>query len=140
VLGASRVLSDVATRIGLIKKAISETPPAGENLAREARNLELEIADLSLRLNGDRLRRSKNSPTPPSISQRVSGIVYGHWSSTSAPTQTYLDAYEIAAEEFEPFLKDLGELVKVKLKGMEDKLEEIGAPWTPGRIPNWTKE
>jgi len=140
VLAASRVIDEVGNRIRHAKKAILETPAAGDELYREARALELEIADLELRLTGDRIRRSKNSPTPPSILQRVQGIVYGHWSSTSAPTRTYLDAYEIAADEFEPLLRDLSELVDVKLKQLEARLEEVGAPWTPGRVPRWQRE
>jgi len=134
------VIDEVGNRIRHAKKAILETPAAGDELYREARALELEIADLELRLTGDRIRRSKNSPTPPSILQRVQGIVYGHWSSTSAPTRTYLDAYEIAADEFEPLLRDLSELVDVKLKQLEARLEEVGAPWTPGRVPRWQRE
>ena len=28
-------------------------------------------------------------------------------------------------------------LVDVDLKGLNDRLEAIGAPWTPGRVPRW---
>jgi hypothetical protein len=34
----------------------------------------------------------------------------------------------------------LKELVEVDLKGIETTLERLGAPWTPGRVPEWKQE
>ena len=49
------------------------------------------------------------------------------------------DAYDIAAEEFEPILADLKDIIK-DIQKMEKKLEAYGAPYTPGRIPSWERE
>jgi len=84
--------------------------------------------------------RAHNEADPPSISERVNTVVSGHWSSTSAPTQTHLDNYRIAAESFAPVLEELRKLVEVDLKNLENKLEAAGAPWTPGRVPTWKPE
>jgi hypothetical protein len=45
-----------------------------------------------------------------------------------------------ASEEFSPVLARLKELVEVDLKGIETTLERLGAPWTPGRVPEWKQE
>jgi hypothetical protein len=45
------------------------------------------------------------------------------------------DNYRIAAEELTAELTKLKQLVTVDLKKVEHHLDEIGAPWTPGRWP-----
>ena len=77
---------------------------------------------------------------PPAIIDRVQGIVFGHWTSSSEATRTFQDNYSIAAAEFAPVLADLRQAVGVDMKNLEDQLESLGAPWTPGRIPTWTPE
>ena len=84
--------------------------------------------------------RSRNEPTLPSISQRVRRIVRGQWSSSSAPTGTNVQAYEIAAGLFGPVLERLTELVQEDLARVESELEAAGGPWTPGRVPSWKPE
>ncbi len=70
---------------------------------------------------------------------RIRQIVFGHWSSTSAPTATHRQNYETAAE-FSEMLDDLRALVEGDLVALEEKLEAVGAPWTPGRaIPRWQR-
>jgi hypothetical protein len=140
VLGSVRALDEAAQQLSQLKQAIVDTPAANQNLYLEARDLENEIKDVKVKLSGDPVRRSHNAPVPASISGRVRGIVSGHWSSTSAPTQTQLDAYEIAAEEFTPVLERIQQLLTKDLKNLEDKLESAGGPWTPGRVPRWEKE
>jgi hypothetical protein len=70
----------------------------------------------------------------------VQGIVSGAWGSTAAPTKTHQDAYALAAESFAPVLEKLRALIDVDLKGLEDRLESLGAPWTPVRVPVWKPE
>jgi hypothetical protein len=97
------------------------------------------IRNLQIRLSGDKTVRKYNEPTLPSISERVARIVSGHWASTSAPTQTQLDNYDIAGELFEAVLADLRALIEVDLRALEAELEAAGGPWTPGRVPRWKK-
>ena len=57
--------------------------------------------------------------------------------STSRPTQTQIDLYGHAAAEFEGTLNALRQLIEVDLAKLEKQMEAAGAPWTPGRIPEW---
>ncbi|MBD3856251.1 MAG: hypothetical protein IFK92_06915, partial [Acidobacteria bacterium] len=100
--------------------------------------LQTEIDDILVELNGDETRENRNVFTPPSISERVNRIVRSQWDTTSAPTQTKKDGYEWAADAF---AKELGRLKALAsdLETFESQLEAAGAPWTPGRLPNWTK-
>jgi hypothetical protein len=54
--------------------------------------------------------------------------------STSVITQTEKDNYAILKEEFPPLLEKL-KMINTELKVLEGKLDELDAPWTPGRIP-----
>jgi hypothetical protein len=51
-----------------------------------------------------------------------------------------MDNYDIAAGQFAPVLTELRNIAEVALPEVEDRLEEAGAPWTPGRIPEWSPE
>jgi hypothetical protein len=137
VLGSIKALEEAERRLSHLKQAIFQTPAADQSLYSSARDLENWIRDLQVKLSGDPIKRGHNEPTPPSISERVRGIVSGHWSSTSAPTETQRDTYTIAAEEFEPVLSELQTLINSDLKDLEDQVEAAGGPWTPGRVPKW---
>jgi hypothetical protein len=64
-------------------------------------------------------------------------IIYGSWESTSSPTQTDRESYEVAVRGFKPVLEKLTKLVEEDLAALESDLESARGPWTPGRIPTW---
>ncbi|HEX9943002.1 MAG TPA: glycosyl hydrolase [Thermoanaerobaculia bacterium] len=140
VMGAIQAVDEAQDRLKYVQKAILDTPKADLKLAEQARSLELRLQDIEEKLTGDPVLASRNEPTPPAIIDRVQGIVFGHWASSSEATRTFQDDYAIAAAEFTPVLADLRQAIGVDLKGLEDQLESLGAPWTPGRIPSWTPE
>jgi hypothetical protein len=57
--------------------------------------------------------------------------------SIARPTQTQIDQYAAAAQEFETALGQLRQLIESDLARLEKQMEAAGAPWTPGRIPEW---
>ena len=128
VLGAIRAADFTEDRLAHINKAILQAPEADR------------LYTIQLALSGDRTIRSRAEPTPPSISQRVQGIVSGHWTSTSAPTETHRESYRIAGDQFEPVLDDLRTLIERDVRALEDDLDRAGAPWTPGRLPYWKRQ
>lgn len=140
VLGAVEAADEAKSRIAHIKRALLDTPGADTRLSEEARALEVRLLELRRSLSGDPVLQKRNEPTPPSIVDRVQGVVIGHWYSTTDPTRTHVHAYEIAADEFTLTLKDLQTLVEVDLARLEDEAETAGAPWTPGRVPRWHSE
>ncbi len=140
VLGAVRAASEASARIGALQQAWLETPNADPALRDRAQALMNRLEDIQVKLTGDPVRSAHNAPQPPSISGRVSDLVYGGWNSTGAPTGTQRDAYCYAAQEFAPVLGDLRTLVETDLRGLENEMEAAGAPWTPGRVPVWKPE
>jgi len=140
VMGAVQVSAEAQKRLEHLKKALDDTPGADPQLALQARQLINRLKDIQTSLSGDAVKQKYNEATPPAIVDRVQQIVYGSWTTTSTATGTHQRNYEIAAEEFTTVLADLQKLIEVDLKGLEDKAEVAGAPWTPGRVPRWTKE
>jgi hypothetical protein len=140
VLGAQQSASEAQDRIKHLKKALDDTPGADPSLRNEVRALELRLADLNVALSGDTTLSRRNEATLPSISNRVQQIVGGHWTTTSAPTKTHEQNYDVAASEFGALLPELHKLVETDLKNLEAKAEAAGAPWTPGRVPTWNPE
>ncbi len=140
VAGASELIGEAKTEVAAIKKALLETPKATGELTNQATAIQATLRDLSVKLDGDRVLAGRNEPTPPSISGRVGGIVETQWTTSSAPTQTSLDAYRIAGEEFTEVLAKLRQTIDHDLTDLRAKAESAGAPWTPGRVPVWTME
>jgi photosystem II stability/assembly factor-like uncharacterized protein len=140
VQGALRAADEAQDRIDHIRQAILDTPDAELDLLTDVDGIEQRLEQLLRELRGDRTLRKYREPAPSPIRSRVSRIVYGQWNVTSAPTQTQRDGYRQAGEAFAGVLEQLRILMEEDLVQLEEKLENVGAPWTPGRIPVWKPE
>lgn len=140
VLGASQVADEAANRINHLKKALFDTPADTRDLQKRLRQIELKMAGLLEELEGDRVVRGYSEPVAPSIISRVQEIVWGHWSSTSEVTETFRENYHIATEQFEEIWPQLKALIATDLVAIEKEAEALGAPITPGRMPEWKRE
>jgi hypothetical protein len=139
VRGTVSAAQSIDERIKIIKKALHLTNAASPQLVKQAENIETQLREILRALNGDRSISKRNANQPPSISSRISRLMYGYMRSTAEPTQTMKDQYRISGEAFEPKLEKLRQLVEKDLKKLEEEMEAVGAPWTPGRIPKWKK-
>ncbi len=139
VLGASRTMSDAGSRLDHIRQAINDTPALDRSMLDEIDSLDNQLDDMKVVMNGDRTISSHSEPTTPGLRSRVSRVMWGTRSITSAPTQTQRESLNVAAGQFGPLLEELRSLVEKDIKDLEDRLEAAGAPYTPGRIPVWQK-
>ena len=108
-----------------------------QRLQDDANALDRRVSEIQRALSGDAAARQRNMNTPPSINDRVGYVVGAQRMSTSRPTQTQQNQYAAAAQDFETVLGQLRQLIEVDLARLEKQLEAAGAPWTPGRIPEW---
>jgi hypothetical protein len=138
LFGANEAAKEAEERVKYVKATIENTPALDHALWEQARSLELRLKDLREKMVGDRTKTSRMEPDMPGIASRVNQVVYGHWSSTSAATDTHRKQYEIAAKQFGEILDDLRAAIEVDLVALEQQLEDADAPWTPGRgVPDW---
>lgn len=139
-LGAAESFrKDLVEKVKYIRQALLETPSLQVRLAGELRNLELQLIRANERLNGDATRARREFETLPSVNGRVGSIVYGLWSTTSAPTQTMMASLETARREYGEIHRALND-VDAKLRTIDQELDAAGAPHTPGRKPRWPAE
>jgi hypothetical protein len=136
VLGADRASGEMENRIAHLHRALDLTMQSTPDMAAKLRDIEKRLGAQRLMLNGDRTLGRRGEPTPLSIMSRVSGLIYGHWNSRAAVSPAYAQSRDIAEEEFVTVLAQLRELGQ-ELQTLEAELEDAGAPWTPGRLPDW---
>jgi photosystem II stability/assembly factor-like uncharacterized protein len=137
--GALRTAEEVRERMKKIREALRDTP-AAQNLETEADSIEKTDRGILRELSGDRELAKRNEPVPSSINDRIEAIMEGERFSLAKPTQSHVDDYDIAAAEFGEQLGKLHTLVEVDLGKLEKDMEAAGAPWTPGRVPEWSEK
>ena len=138
IMAAMQVANDTTSRLADIKKAAEVTVGIDSAIRAKARQLELDMEDITEMFTGDRLRPSLQEPGYPGILSRISTVVRGHWSTDMAPTTSHKNSYKIAEAEFTEALAKLKPLVEKEIPKLNKALEKAGARWTPGRpIPDW---
>ncbi len=140
VSGAVHTAEDVEARLKSIHEAIRETPAAEKPLNAEADSIEQRNREILRGLNGDDELHKRNEPIPSSINDRLQAIMEGERFSLAKPTQNHVDDYNIAAGELAEQLSKLHALVEVDLAKLQKDMEAAGAPWTPGRVPEWSEK
>ena len=139
VSGAVNSANDLQSRLKAIRKALQDTSSA-QPLEAQADSIEQRDNEILRALRGDVVLAARNENVPTSINDRMNNIMDGERFAITRPTQTHLDAYAIAADEFSQQLAKLRTLIQVDLAKLEKDMEAAGAPWTPGRVPEWQEE
>lgn len=136
-LGAQRLAEELQKKYEAIKQAINNTPKASYDLLKQAEATSKEISDILYKFNGPTPKASREEipPVPVPLNNRISDMITITSRSTSNITKNQYIAYEVLYEEIQPIIKALKKINDVDLKSMENELEKINAPWTPGRIP-----
>ena len=140
VAGSLRTGDEVRTDLGAIRRALQETPAAGPQLGQSVDRITENLNQIMIKLRGDTALAQRSEPTPVPINGRVTDIMGGERLSTQRPTRSHMDEYTVAAQQFADQLAKLHQLVDVDLKNLEKAMEAAGAPWTPGRVPEWKQE
>ena len=140
VSGALHTSDEVESRLKAIRQALRETPAAEKQLGAVADGLEQRDREIRRALRGDVEMAKRSENVPSSINERVNSVMEGERFSLAKPTQSHIDSYNIAAAEFREQLAKLHTLVEVDMSKLEKDMEAAGAPWTPGRVPEWQEQ
>jgi photosystem II stability/assembly factor-like uncharacterized protein len=139
VSGAINSANDLQSRLKAIHKALEDTP-SSEKLSAAADSIQQRDDDILRALRGDVAIAARSENVPSSVNDRVTSIMEGERFAITRPTQTHMDAYAIASEEFVQQLANLRTLIQVDEAKLEKDMEAAGAPWTPGRVPDWVEQ
>ena len=126
-------MGELQDRVAHLIKAIEVTPRAGEQQAQRARAIDEQLDQINIELNGDSTISRRYKQVPISINGRVGSIMFGQWDSWADITQTNKDSYQIAVDAFAGVKARLRQ-IDGQLDELEQTLDQLGAPWTPGRL------
>ncbi|HRG58248.1 MAG TPA: glycosyl hydrolase [Bacteroidia bacterium] len=138
VAAADSYRAELNVKMKYLKAATIETPQKLDNVPMQLLTIDKKLTDINTKLNGDASLAKREFETPPAINGRVGSIEYTLWNVTTAPTQTFINSFEIASSQFTEVLKSLKEVDDEIIK-IETILEQNNAPYTPGRLPVWKK-
>ncbi|GAB4310572.1 MAG: hypothetical protein Kow00127_00110 [Bacteroidales bacterium] len=139
VRGAENHTEDLLKQVKAMKLAAQRSLKATPELMNRISAVEAQLDDILWKFNGQKPKASEeeNWPAPVPLNNRLQTLVWTHGRSTADITQTERDAMAILKEEFPPVLEQLKQITNEKLPALSQELEEIGAPWSPGRLPMW---
>ena len=135
ITGADAYRNELVNKITYFKKAVFEAPKVPSDTYNKILAVALKLDELNKKFTGDNLRSKYEGGTPTALRERVELITSSLWSTTSAPTTTFIKSYEVAANSFGEILKLLT-ATGAEVEAIEKILKENGAPYTPGRFPN----
>jgi photosystem II stability/assembly factor-like uncharacterized protein len=136
--GANAYRKELADKIPYLKQAALSTPNLPSGTYEQVLLLQSKMEEINRKMNGDNLRARYEGAAPPSLKGRVDNIVGSLWSTTSAPTETFKNSYNVVADNFESILTSLRS-VTAEFDQLETTLEKFKAAYTPGRLPVWSK-
>ena len=139
VMGTMRATREIHSRIDHVRQALLDTPSETRALVLEVDAIEDRLQDLEIGLSGDRTMARRQEATLPGLTSRIGRVVFGYWTSSSAPTQTMRDNAAIVRDQLPGVLATL-RAIESDLTAVESELAERGGPWTPGRLPRFDGE
>ena len=137
--GASQILGDANNRVKYIREALLVIKSNQQPLVADLKAIEAKLRKISDKMNGDGIKGRLDIDGPPSINSRFFSAIYDGYGTTSDPTTTMKEQLQIAGEEYEEVIAQLKDVYEKDIRALEQKLEAAGAPYTPGRMPDWKK-
>ncbi len=135
--GAQQYLNKLYQKTAYIRQAIHITDGASIVMQNQAMNVKKELESLTYLLHGTPAKASFEEVPPEAmpLMKRLNDAIYASWQSTSAPTAMQKMNYSIVKNTMPSFLERLKK-ADDQLSTLEKQLDELKAPYTPGRFPN----
>ncbi|MEM8735677.1 MAG: glycosyl hydrolase, partial [Planctomycetota bacterium] len=133
VSAASALAADSAQHLNAVEQLVFSSSEVEPTLWKEIRELQLQLLDVQQKLSGDPTKTRRNESAMPGLQSRLRTAMFGAMGSTSGPTGTHQRQFEIVQEDFAEIHAELKELVEGEIPALLEQLDELGAPWTPGR-------
>ena len=138
IRGSNLEHDELDKRLKHIKTAIQIYPGAEIEWMKNVKTLESSSHDVRIKMRGDHHKSKRDIETIPGTADRVEIIVGESWYSTSDPTGTHREQFELAMEEYAEVRTSLDE-IRTGVQELESKLDSKNIPYTPHR-PNWKED
>ena len=136
VLGVNQYMDHLNNKMSFIKQGINQL--ASVSYLNNISEIERLTHDIQLKLHGDGALASKEFEVLPGLVGALEGIVGGLWSTSQTPSTTYLNKFDQIQIDFAPVYEQVKQLDE-KVKALEQLLNDSKFPYTPGRLPVWSK-
>ena len=138
------VIDAVSSKLGEMKAKIPAWKAATKafrgqqaaDLLSEVRALEAKLKEIGIMLDGDPDKGRLDMDADIALQQRAGTALFGLYGNFSDIPGSAKQQYEIASKLFTPVYTKTKALLK-EFEAMDKKLGDMGAPLTPGRLPNW---
>jgi hypothetical protein len=119
-----------------LEAAAMSVPDLDGSQIAEVSSIRAGLKKVDEELVGDHILTHYEGQARRSLKGRTDMIIGSLWNTTSGPTGTYQRAYQEAHDTFGAVLSELRDLHE-RTQKLEDQLERQGAPYIPGRMPEW---
>ncbi|NLE35677.1 MAG: glycosyl hydrolase [Bacteroidales bacterium] len=134
--GAISYASELDDKVNTIMQTIHQVPDAPAALMKEAAALNEEMAEITYLIRGISVGASteETPPSPVSLSARLSTMSRSLYGNTGDISGIADQQFQILRKEFPALLERIQKAGEA-INALNAKLDEIKAPWTPGRVP-----
>ncbi|MFN1835191.1 WD40/YVTN/BNR-like repeat-containing protein [Balneola sp. MJW-20] len=105
-----------------------------EELEKMISDLEDKMEEIQTTMFGDRIKSRLEIDQAPSLNSRINTAIGAGISAGSDPTETSKMVKNIAEQELRPVIASLKKIIAEDIPAFDALLDELNAPWTPGRI------
>jgi photosystem II stability/assembly factor-like uncharacterized protein len=135
ISGARKYLNELESRIKHVKVAVTETLGLTQNTLESTHNMQRELEEIKLLLNGNSVLAKRAKPTVTSVYGYISYLVWSRSESTSAVNGQQKLRFARASEGYAKVylkIKQLADSVALT----EQKIAKADGSWLPGMMPS----
>lgn len=136
VLGTNQFMGSMNERIKFLKAGIQKGPSSSMTYMAELKVIEKQVKDAEIVMHGDGSLAKREFETLSGIVGSLETIVGGTWNQSLGMTGTFEEKLTEIKPKFKAVYDSVLDL-NTKLMALENKLEELKLPSTPGRLPKW---
>jgi len=136
VYGTMNYTNELLNRANAAAQALQNTPSSTGEMKKEAARIISELESINFKFRGQPAKASSEE-IPPSdvpLGDRLGEIAINSYSQSGNISQIAKDQLTILREEFPPVLERAVRAGE-DIQKLEQKLDAIKAPWSPGRVP-----
>ncbi len=134
ISGARKYTTELASRINLVKQATTETLALDQNTLGLAHDMQRELEEIKLLLNGNSVVSKRSEPTATSVYGYISYLIWSRSESTSAVNGQQKLRFKRASEGYAEVYQRIKNLAD-SVKAAEQKIADANGSWLPGTMP-----
>ncbi|REL35209.1 VPS10 domain-containing protein [Thalassotalea euphylliae] len=134
IAGARKYLGELESRIKHIKVATTETLALDQTTLALAHQMQRDLEEIKLDLNGDSVVAKRAEPTPTSVNGYIGYLMWSRSESTSPVSGQQKLRFKRASEGYADIYQRIVQLAE-SVKLTEEAIAKAGGNWLPGTLP-----